>query len=51
MAALTAQLHAEQAAARVAAEVAERTATERVAEVRALYEERIAELRGQGDAR
>lgn len=50
-AALTAQLHAEQAAAAAAAALAERTATERVAEVRALYEERISELRQQGKAK
>ncbi len=45
VAGLTAQLRAERAAAATAAAVAERTATERVAEVRAVYEERIAELR------
>lgn len=47
VAALGGQLAAEQAAARTAAGVAERTATERVAEVRALYEERLTELREQ----
>jgi colicin import membrane protein len=46
VAAITAQLHAEQASARTAAEVAERTTTARLAEVRALYEERLSELRG-----
>lgn len=48
VAALGAQLRAEQAAARAAAEVAERTATKRAAEVRALFEERLSELRQRG---
>ncbi|HEY8719425.1 hypothetical protein [Pengzhenrongella sp.] len=44
LAAITAQLRAEQASALRAAEVAEHTTTDRLADVRALHEERVNEL-------